>query len=200
MRDYDPTTGRYLQADPLGLVDGASVYGYVKQSPMRLVDPTGQYAGVLACFGPQAVVCAGGAAAVLGLYLWLHWDDMCDAMWILYNEIKDGDRGDDPGASDDPPPPPPPWGGIRGVEPHPDGAAQGGSKQQGIKDGGAEQAEKEFEEATGGEWQPIGDGKLRGTGPNRENVVYNPASTGGPSKTDGGFPTIYVNGNKIRYR
>ncbi|MBN8631584.1 MAG: RHS repeat-associated core domain-containing protein [Rhodobacterales bacterium] len=23
MRDYDPTTGRYLQADPLGLVDGA---------------------------------------------------------------------------------------------------------------------------------------------------------------------------------
>ena len=25
MRDYDPTTGKYLQADPLGLVDGASV-------------------------------------------------------------------------------------------------------------------------------------------------------------------------------
>ncbi len=29
MRDYDPTTGRYMQPDPLGLVDGASVYGYV---------------------------------------------------------------------------------------------------------------------------------------------------------------------------
>jgi len=28
MRDYDPTTGRYMQADPLGLIDGASVYGY----------------------------------------------------------------------------------------------------------------------------------------------------------------------------
>ena len=41
MRDYDPTTGRYLQADPLGLVDGASVYGYVTQSPMMLTDPTG---------------------------------------------------------------------------------------------------------------------------------------------------------------
>ena len=27
MRDYDPTTGRYIEADPLGLVDGASVYG-----------------------------------------------------------------------------------------------------------------------------------------------------------------------------
>jgi RHS repeat-associated protein len=42
MRDYDPTTGRYLQADPLGLVDGASVYGYVKQSPGRWVDPMGK--------------------------------------------------------------------------------------------------------------------------------------------------------------
>lgn len=45
MRDYDPTTGRYLQADPLGLVDGASVYGYVKQSPMMYMDPTGLQTG-----------------------------------------------------------------------------------------------------------------------------------------------------------
>jgi RHS repeat-associated protein len=43
MRDYDPTTGRYLQADPLGLVDGASVYGYVKQNPGRWVDPKGEF-------------------------------------------------------------------------------------------------------------------------------------------------------------
>ncbi|RYG90076.1 RHS repeat protein [Loktanella sp. IMCC34160] len=42
MRDYDPTTGRYMQADPLGLVDGASVYGYARQNPGRYVDPTGQ--------------------------------------------------------------------------------------------------------------------------------------------------------------
>ena len=41
MRDYDPTTGRYLQADPLGLVDGASVYGYARQSPVRWTDSTG---------------------------------------------------------------------------------------------------------------------------------------------------------------
>ena len=27
MRDYDPTTGRYIDADPLGLIDGASVGG-----------------------------------------------------------------------------------------------------------------------------------------------------------------------------
>ncbi len=55
MRDYDPTTGRYLQADPLGLVDGASVYGYVGHSPMRWVDPKGEFAGPLG-----AVLGAGG--------------------------------------------------------------------------------------------------------------------------------------------
>jgi RHS repeat-associated protein len=43
MRDYDPTTGRYLQADPLGLVDGPSVYGYARQSPVRFIDPTGEF-------------------------------------------------------------------------------------------------------------------------------------------------------------
>jgi uncharacterized protein RhaS with RHS repeats len=42
MRDYDPTTGRYIQADPLGLVDGASVYGYALQNPGRYTDPTGE--------------------------------------------------------------------------------------------------------------------------------------------------------------
>ena len=42
MRDYDPTTGRYIEADPLGLVDGASVYGYVRGNPGRWIDPRGE--------------------------------------------------------------------------------------------------------------------------------------------------------------
>ena len=42
MRDYDPTTGRYIQADPLGLVDGASVHGYALQNPGPYTDPTGE--------------------------------------------------------------------------------------------------------------------------------------------------------------
>ena len=42
MRDYDPTTGRYIQADPLGLIDGASGYGYVRGNPERWTDPRGQ--------------------------------------------------------------------------------------------------------------------------------------------------------------
>jgi RHS repeat-associated protein len=42
MRDYDPTTGRYLQTDPLGLIAGMSVYGYANQSPMMYLDPNGE--------------------------------------------------------------------------------------------------------------------------------------------------------------
>ena len=60
MRDYDPTTGRYMQADPLGLVDGASVYGYALQNPGRYTDPRGE-------FIPGAVggAIAGGVAAYI---------------------------------------------------------------------------------------------------------------------------------------
>lgn len=44
MRDYDPVTGRYIQADPLGLVDGPDLYSYARQNPMRYSDPSGEYA------------------------------------------------------------------------------------------------------------------------------------------------------------
>jgi RHS repeat-associated protein len=40
-RTYDPTLGRYSQADPLGFVDGPSVYGYAGGSPVMGVDPSG---------------------------------------------------------------------------------------------------------------------------------------------------------------
>jgi len=40
-RQYDPTTGRYLQTDPLGFVDGPSVYAYASSSPLMASDPEG---------------------------------------------------------------------------------------------------------------------------------------------------------------
>jgi RHS repeat-associated protein len=42
MRDYDPTTGRYIQPDPLGLIDGPSVYGYAGQNALRFTDVRGE--------------------------------------------------------------------------------------------------------------------------------------------------------------
>ena len=42
-RHYDPTTGRYTTADPLGFVEGPSVFAYVGSAPHTKVDPTGQF-------------------------------------------------------------------------------------------------------------------------------------------------------------
>ncbi|WP_421700991.1 RHS repeat-associated core domain-containing protein [Aliiroseovarius sp.] len=84
MRDYDPTTGRYIQADPLGLVDGASVYGYALQNPGRHIDPRGE------CVGPLAYACGGiivgAATSVLIGYLldedcYTYREAASDAFW-----------------------------------------------------------------------------------------------------------------------
>jgi RHS repeat-associated protein len=62
MRDYDPTTGRYIEPDPLGLIDGASVYGYVKQSPAMNIDPRGEDCRVIGHdkFGNELLDCNSG--------------------------------------------------------------------------------------------------------------------------------------------
>jgi len=41
-RQYDPTTGRYLQPDPLGMPDGPSIYAYAVKTPQMAVDPDGR--------------------------------------------------------------------------------------------------------------------------------------------------------------
>jgi RHS repeat-associated protein len=41
-RDYDPSTGRFIQRDPLGLRGGdVDVYGYCLVDPVNLIDPIG---------------------------------------------------------------------------------------------------------------------------------------------------------------
>jgi len=44
-RHYDPSLGRFTQPDPLGFVDGPSVYGYAGGNPLALVDPDGRLVG-----------------------------------------------------------------------------------------------------------------------------------------------------------
>jgi RHS repeat-associated protein len=44
-RMYDPTTGRFLSRDPVGLDGGdANLYRYVHNNPMRFIDPSGNSA------------------------------------------------------------------------------------------------------------------------------------------------------------
>ncbi|NNC55843.1 MAG: hypothetical protein HKO07_09010, partial [Pseudomonadales bacterium] len=54
-RDYDSSTGRYLQGDPLGQEGGLNTYLYAGANPLRFTDPYGLF-----FFGP---VCGSGASA-----------------------------------------------------------------------------------------------------------------------------------------
>ncbi len=42
-RYYRPDLGRFISKDPLGMIDGANMFIYVKNNPVSLADPTGQF-------------------------------------------------------------------------------------------------------------------------------------------------------------
>ncbi|MBK9664913.1 MAG: RHS domain-containing protein [Gammaproteobacteria bacterium] len=73
-RDYDPSIGRYIQSDPIGLAGGLNTYGYVGGNPLRSSDPS----GLLTWTGTQT----GGAFFTAGVYF-----------FNLTSECVNGQRG-----------------------------------------------------------------------------------------------------------
>jgi RHS repeat-associated protein len=55
-RDYDPSTGRYIESDPIGLRGGLNTYGYVLGNPISNIDLKGN----ISCAGLWGgLICAG---------------------------------------------------------------------------------------------------------------------------------------------
>ena len=63
-RDYDPTLGRYVEPDPVGLEAGQNVYPYVDGDPLNRRDPRGTFA-----IGSVVGAIAGAAQGAAGAQL-----------------------------------------------------------------------------------------------------------------------------------
>jgi RHS repeat-associated protein len=58
-RNYEPTTGRYVQSDSIGLSGGLNTYGYSYQNPILNIDPDGRFVWLV----PPVYWAVGAASA-----------------------------------------------------------------------------------------------------------------------------------------
>lgn len=74
-RDYDPTTGRYIQADPIGLAGGPSPYSYAMNNPLRYTDPTGEFVPALVYGCAANPYCAAAVVGAVGYATYKYYND-----------------------------------------------------------------------------------------------------------------------------
>lgn len=113
-RYYDPTTGRYITLDPIGLAGGDNPYRYVEANPVNLSDPTGEcpmcvaYAlcvaecviedaainaitGVCNDFASSAKSCAAGCLLGMGIGKFAGWMKKAwDRLPCAFNSFAEG--------------------------------------------------------------------------------------------------------------
>src|SRR5260370_23857137 len=65
-RDYDPSTGRYVESDPIGIEGGPNTYAYVKQNPISQSDPLGLVVtdGSVAPSDANTIICDGNGTTL----------------------------------------------------------------------------------------------------------------------------------------
>ncbi|WP_379554157.1 RHS repeat-associated core domain-containing protein [Qipengyuania sp. DGS5-3] len=85
-RDYDPITGRYIQADPIGLGGGSNNYVYALNNPVNMIDPDGKVP-IIVPVVTGVVIGAGSELAFQGFNNWLDGRDVFSIHCYEWGEV-----------------------------------------------------------------------------------------------------------------
>ena len=77
-RDYRPNTGRYVQADPIGLVGGVNLFLYANSNPILLIDSKGLQSHVQCANPVNAPACAAAGFPVRVIPPPIYYPPDCD--------------------------------------------------------------------------------------------------------------------------